>query len=389
MLNEILDNAINNVNFYRKNVLCTNGKKLTIQDFPIVERKNIQINFKDFLNSSIQNVNILETSSSGSSGNPLSVYWVNNDYMKSMYTLWKRRSKYYGITPYSKKIDFTYETLDATKWYSITENSISVSRMIIDDHNKLEELFDLMNKFMVEWMYIQPYVAKKIIDYIIKYNAIVPKSIKYIESVGEILSEEIRVLLYKVFKCPVANMYGSEEMNGIAYECPYHNMHILMDNVYLETEYKNEGNVYITNLHNYLMPFIRYKQGDVISMTAGKNCPCGSNEPIIETILGRSYEQIKINNHLVNPYVLITIVEKINSSVENIIRNYKFVFDKSTENLTVMLSIENNNKMFEKIIKQALIEELQNWGFDRSKIIVKFFEKILLKTKKNSVLEII
>ena len=42
-----------------------------------------------------------------------------------------------------------------------------------------------------------------------------------------------------------------------------------------------------------------------------------------------------------------------------------------------------------KIIKQALMEELQNWGFDRSKIIVKFFEKILLKTKKNSVLEII
>ena len=65
-------------------------------------------------------------------------------------------------------------------------------------------------------------------------------------------------------------MYGSEEINGIAYECPKHHMHVLEDNVFIEVKTNKgifrhgEGEAIITNLNNFGMPLIRYNQGDVI-----------------------------------------------------------------------------------------------------------------------------
>ena len=49
------------------------------------------------------------------------------------------------------------------------------------------------------------------------------------------LFDDLREQTSNVFKhALIANMYGSEEMNGIAIECPFHNMHVISENVYVE-----------------------------------------------------------------------------------------------------------------------------------------------------------
>ncbi|MCK5607675.1 hypothetical protein KAR91_37670, partial [Candidatus Pacearchaeota archaeon] len=51
------------------------------------------------------------------------------------------------------------------------------------------------------------------------------------------------------------------------------------------------GEVVITNLNRYSMPFIRYKNGDLAKFGIG-HCQCGRKLPLISEIIGRSGEDI-------------------------------------------------------------------------------------------------
>ena len=42
---------------------------------------------------------LLRKETFGSTGKCLEVYWSKEDYMRSMYSLWYYRKKYYGVTP--------------------------------------------------------------------------------------------------------------------------------------------------------------------------------------------------------------------------------------------------------------------------------------------------
>ena len=82
------------------------------------------------------------------------------------------------------------------------------------------------------------------------------------------------------FNCKVASQYGCYEVNSIAYECPFHKLHVMTENVYVEIVEDNQ--ICITSKHNRVMPFVRYKVGDRGRLCTDKNCSCGSQEPILE-----------------------------------------------------------------------------------------------------------
>jgi phenylacetate-CoA ligase len=48
-----------------------------------------------------------------------------------------------------------------------------------------------------------------------------------------------------------------------------------------------EGDILVTNLHNYTMPLIRYRIGDLGIMQQGA-CPCGRPHPLLKAVTGRS-----------------------------------------------------------------------------------------------------
>jgi len=51
------------------------------------------------------------------------------------------------------------------------------------------------------------------------------------------------------------------------------------------------GEVLLTDLHNYGMPLIRYKVGDLASWKAG-TCPCGRGLPLLNAVEGRTLDLI-------------------------------------------------------------------------------------------------
>jgi phenylacetate-CoA ligase len=116
-----------------------------------------------------------------------------------------------------------------------------------------------------------------------------------IESSAEKLYDFQRELVEQVFGCRVFNAYGSREFGGVAAECEQHQgMHILADVMYVELIKDGQpvvegdfGDIIITDLHNYAMPFIRYQIGDLGRPQPGP-CLCGRGFARIAEIVGRS-----------------------------------------------------------------------------------------------------
>jgi len=118
---------------------------------------------------------------------------------------------------------------------------------------------------------------------------------KLIETTSEKVTEPQRKLLSEVFDCPVADCYSSREMGTKAYECEAGGMHVC-ETRYLEIVAKDavvapgeSGEVAVTSLHQFGMPFIRYKNGDM-AIGEADTCICGRGMPLLREIVGRTVD---------------------------------------------------------------------------------------------------
>jgi len=126
---------------------------------------------------------------------------------------------------------------------------------------------------------------------------------------AETLFPPHRQLIEEVFGCQVFDWYGSRETSLIAHECKEHSgYHISAENSVLEfiadgeeVEPGEVGQITITDLHNYAMPFIRYDIGDA-GRTSEEKCPCGRGLPTFAKVEGRVADFIvSANGDLVSP----------------------------------------------------------------------------------------
>ena len=117
---------------------------------------------------------------------------------------------------------------------------------------------------------------------------------KVVVSSAEMLSDEVREEIEKVFGTKVYDFYGSREANNLAGECKEGLMHALAFHNYVEVlnnhnepvKEGGKGRVVVTNLHNYSMPFIRYEIGDM-AVLGPEKCKCGNPLPTLKKITGR------------------------------------------------------------------------------------------------------
>lgn len=250
--------------------------------------------------------------------------------------------------------------------------------------NTYLELIELISEYKPTWLNIQPSVLSNLIFYYKHYNAVPPKSITYIECVGEMLSKATRSQSEAMFNATVANMYGSEEMNAIAFECPYHNMHIIENNVLVECLGDNgainslgKGESIITNLNNFAMPLIRYNLGDYIKIEPTNICKCGNTSKTIDNIIGRVRENITINGIVLNSFNLTRIVNAINNEMGDPIIEYRFDFYLSRNILVCTFRINKAYEGWKNKLRLLFKNHLKNYiGIEMSIQFVFTFNKI-------------
>jgi phenylacetate-CoA ligase len=112
--------------------------------------------------------------------------------------------------------------------------------------------------------------------------------------------EADRAVLSKAFGPEIHDTYGSRETMLIAAECGAHaGLHLSEENLVVEvvangkaTADGDPGDVVITDLHNYGMPFIRYQNGDV-ARTAKGDCACGRGLRRLARVDGRHADMLR------------------------------------------------------------------------------------------------
>jgi len=100
---------------------------------------------------------------------------------------------------------------------------------------------------------------------------------------ADALEPQDRSAIESAFGPAVFEMYESREAMLIAAECAaHHGMHISEENLLVEIARDGDpvppgerGDVLVTDLHNYGMPFIRYANGDAAAIAPEQTCPCG------------------------------------------------------------------------------------------------------------------
>ncbi len=127
-------------------------------------------------------------------------------------------------------------------------------------------------------------------------NGITSARPKGIISSAQSLPQKSRMSIEAAFQTKVFDKYGSREFSGIAYQCEVGAGHHVAGESYIVEILKDGkparpgeiGEVVITDLNNYGMPFIRYRVGDLACAVENRPCPCGRGLPLIGTIEGRT-----------------------------------------------------------------------------------------------------
>lgn len=175
------------------------------------------------------------------------------------------------------------------------------------------------------------------------------------------LTLDLRRRAIDFFKVPLANMYGSEEMNCIAYEYPDTHMNILDDNVFVEVMNRNginqygEGEAIITNLNNVAMPLVRYNQGDLINVG---NENVNKDKKVIFNILGRKLQEVTIGTSSISAFAFSEVIAVINNKFDDIILNYQFIYTKTSGRLLCKLVLDDARNNWFPNVRNAIIDVL-------------------------------
>ncbi len=120
-----------------------------------------------------------------------------------------------------------------------------------------------------------------------------PSSLRAVFVTGEVCYPHQREVISEYFGVPVADGYGSRDAGFVAHQCEEGAMHVMAENLIVEiiedgkpVPTGREGEIVITHLDAYAMPFIRYRTGDRGRLRAGR-CSCGRGLPMMESVQGR------------------------------------------------------------------------------------------------------
>ncbi len=273
--------------------------------WPLMDRETIRENRVN-MRSTAPGIKLLSKSTGGSTGVPLH-FDYDTDSLDRRFAAWHRGYGWAGAAPGTKQFYFWGVPLGNRSTRQRLKDGLYnrlYRRRLVSSFGFREEtartLIGEYNRYRPEILvaYTNPlyYLARALEEQKIRPYA--PKSIV----VGaEKLHDFQRRCIERVFQAPVFETYGTREFMLLGAECDNHQgLHLTAENCYLEivdddgqpTPDGEEGNVAVTDLTNYGMPFIRYLNGD--RAAAGfSRCKCGRGLPLVSQITGRRLDVIR------------------------------------------------------------------------------------------------
>jgi phenylacetate-CoA ligase len=114
----------------------------------------------------------------------------------------------------------------------------------------------------------------------------------------------------RAFDAPVFQLYGATEAGVLFMECEHGRLHPNERHSHVDlVPVPGRGRlarVLVTTLGRAWMPLLRYDIGDVVSVAASRDCPCGlrSDGPLLERVEGRQSDCTDVGGETVTPLML-------------------------------------------------------------------------------------
>lgn len=318
------------------------------QSLPILTKDNIKNNYEDLIAAPYIG-KTLSKSTGGSTGVPLKLEFTRESDQRRTAVMWRgyswagadvgKKTAYVwgGAVGNPSPLKLQKERLFNALFRRYFLNSFNLTQ------SNTHQYIDAINRFKPNVIvgYVNPlYILAK---YINENNV----SLCAVESVitgAEALLPFQRDEIARAFNCPVFNTYGCREFMLIASECENHDgLHINIDHLVVETindegrQVESIGDLAITDLHNYGMPFIRYVNGD-LGIISKRKCTCGRGFPLLESVEGRKLDVIRTKDgkqlpgeffpHMMKDVIGIARFQVVQDSIDRIIvkivKNEKF-----------------------------------------------------------------
>jgi phenylacetate-CoA ligase len=192
-------------------------------------------------------------------------------------------------------------------WIRAVATSLAVGERTIrlsDFEPDLTELVGRIRRSVGEGGYaiwgFPSYIAR-IAKELLESGAALPTPPRVVFTYAETLSLLNRRAIEEAFRCRTANHYSAWEVLHMAQTCPDHPdlLHVNSERAIVRVVREDGsgaavgevGRVVVTDLANYVMPFINYEIGDWAM--AGGSCPCGRGFPTLVSLEGRLGEVLR------------------------------------------------------------------------------------------------
>lgn len=270
-----------------------------IQKLPVLEKSHIQKHRDEMVSKIAAKPDRISNQTGGSTGAPIS-FFVDRDRNCSREAASRRHNRWAGWHVGDKTALIWGATPDLPQdAIKARLRNLLIDRRLILDTSSVTD--DIVRKFYRDFERFKPRVVLAyaqslvlITRHLMAAGLQLQHSPFSIVTSAEVLSDADRELVETYFRCKVFNRYGCREVSVIASECERHDgMHIMAEGLYVEilngnrpTEPGEVGSVVVTDLRNQVMPLIRYRNGDMSSITYEK-CGCGRSLPRLQSLEGR------------------------------------------------------------------------------------------------------
>lgn len=341
-LRRLIRHAYRNVPYYR-HMMQDGGLRpedIRGQDdlgkLPLLSKEDVRRNlYFDITAENMSKADMLKIATSGSTGEPF-VCYADREQLEFRWAATLRAQEWTGYRFGDPTVRLWHQTLGLNRSRATKEHiDAKLSNRL---HIPVFEMSDDSLRRMVSSIQSHHPVLidgyAEALDFLAHYikssSSELQLSPSGVMSSAQTLPESSRRLIESAFGCRVFDKYGSREFSGIAYECDAHDgLHVVAEGYIVEVLKDGRaarpgetGEVVVTDLNNYAMPFLRYRIGDLAVPMDSFPCVCGRDGPKLRSIQGRVQSIIVGEN---GRYVPGTFFAHALKEYDHILRRYQVV----------------------------------------------------------------
>ncbi len=306
-LRRLIRHAYRNVPFYRARMQEAGvhpddiRSQEDLRKLPLLSKDDVRAHiYFDIMSENHDKREILKITTSGSTGEPF-VCYADRQQLEFRWAATLRSQEWTGYRFGDPCVRLWHQTLGMSPSQIRKEkaDALFLRRKFVPVFEMREEILPDIVRQVSDWKptLVDGYAeALNLLGQFIKVHGGLEHRPRGVMSSAQTLPDNSRAIIEEAFGCRVFDKYGGREFSGIAYECEAHQGHHVVSEGFIVEILRDGrpaapgevGEVVITDLNNYCMPFIRYRIGDLAeAIDDTQPCPCGRGLPRIGRIEGR------------------------------------------------------------------------------------------------------